>query len=96
MVLTKCFEAIDYPNGDNRIFEVPVNCSYLELQNTVDKAYGGQSMIIQYVDEQEETITIDTDYPLKRCIHFSVKNSMTNSEELTMRLLVTNLNISYF
>lgn len=70
MLLVKCFEADSLPGAlqDNKLFEVPSSVKYLELQDIINKKYGGMPTQLSFIDEQEETITIDSDLVLQKAI----------------------------
>lgn len=50
-MLVKCYEG----DSDNRkLFEVPSNIRYLELQELVNQKFGGQPMQMSYLDEFDD------------------------------------------
>jgi len=70
MIFVKCFEADNLAGQlqDNKLFEVPSSIKYIELQDTINKKYGGVPTQLSYIDEHEEQITIDSDLVLQKAI----------------------------
>ena len=69
-LLVKCYE-VESTGAylhDNKMFEVPSNLRYHELQDHVNKKYGNLMTQLSYIDEQDEQITLDSDLVLKKAV----------------------------
>jgi hypothetical protein len=69
-LLVKCYEVESTGANlhDNKMFEVPSNLRYHELQDHVNKKYGNLMTQLSYIDEQDEQITLDSDLVLKKAV----------------------------
>lgn len=77
------------PNSADRIFEIQSETQYRELQQIVDGKFGVGDTKIQYLDETEQTVLIDSDLVLQKAIKMAINNSYYEGEkEITLRLLV--------
>lgn len=68
ILYVKCFDDEAQLHLDNKLFEVPADIRYIELQEIVNKKYNNSPMLIQYIDEANDKVTIDSDLVLQRAI----------------------------
>jgi hypothetical protein len=55
----------------------------------VNKKYNNQPILIQYVDEYNDAITVDSDLVLSKAIQLATKKAyQMNEKEITLELLV--------
>jgi hypothetical protein len=63
----------------------------------VNKKYNNLPMLISYIDEDEEPVTIDSDMILQKAIRLAIKLSHARGErEVMLRLIVHKLNTCKF
>jgi hypothetical protein len=91
-IIVKTFEADVAYNQDNKLFEMPANIRYKDLQETINKKYNNQPIHISIIDEYEESLTVDSDLVLQKAIQLAIKNSYNQGDkEVTLRLIVHKL-----
>lgn len=99
----RCFSAVDFPNGDNRVLEIRSDISLIELVLQVENRYQMSPITLLYLDENNEQITIDSDMVLKKAVHMAYSQALDKSKAV-LRLIVgvpvtvekTDLDISMF
>eukprot|EP00743_Colponemidia_sp_Colp-15_P006188 GILK01006654.1.p1 GENE.GILK01006654.1~~GILK01006654.1.p1 ORF type:complete len:1082 (+),score=190.54 GILK01006654.1:102-3347(+) len=84
MIEVRCYEASKYPNGDNRVLEVPRGVSLLQLRMLVEERYQVAPLTLQYHDERNEVVTIDHEFIFEKVRLRALR------ETQPMRLLVFN------
>jgi len=68
-ITIKCFSSKNYPNGDNRMFNLTYPHSYKEFHRMVEDKYSYMSpLLILYKDAKGEIVTIDSDFVYKSCL----------------------------
>ena len=99
----RCYSNENFPNGDNRILELPVAVSLMELLLNVillislilsifkiENRYQRSPISLHYIDEYKEQFNIDNDNILKRAIEKSCQESLSTGEKITLKLIIVS------
>eukprot|EP00347_Sterkiella_histriomuscorum_P022084 403331737 len=96
MMLIKTYDNDSYVQ-DNKIFEIPSNIKYKELQELINKKYNNQPIQMAYIDEDNEQITFDSDLVLNKALQLAIKNAYKEqSKETILRIIIHKLSSMYF
>jgi hypothetical protein len=91
-LLIKCVDTETFYNPEIKLFEVPSNIKYKEMQELVNKKYNNTPIKMIYINEQDERITIDSDLVLSKTIQKFIREAYeSNSKEVTVMILVHKL-----
>eukprot|EP00826_Nyctotherus_ovalis_P002734 TRINITY_DN10550_c0_g4_i1.p2 TRINITY_DN10550_c0_g4~~TRINITY_DN10550_c0_g4_i1.p2 ORF type:complete len:454 (-),score=118.84 TRINITY_DN10550_c0_g4_i1:100-1461(-) len=82
-----CFSAMNFPNGDNRIFQARSDTSLIELVMQVENRYRMSPITLTYINEANERVVINSDIALKRAIYDSYKES-ANKGKVIIRFII--------
>mgnify|MGYP001806958753 CR=1 FL=1 len=79
-------------NQDNKMFEVPSDIRYKDLQETVNKKYNNLPIHISILDEYGENLTVDSDLVLSKAKELAIKASYNSGDkDVLLRLLIRKL-----
>jgi len=82
-----CFSQLNFPNGDNRIFQARSDISLIELIIQVENTYKMSPITLTYINEANERLIINSDIALKRSIYDAYKESI-NKGKVIIRLII--------
>jgi len=93
-LLVRCFEV----SGDNRLIEVPSYIRYKDFQEIINKKYDNHPMLIQYIDESGEQVTIDSEFVFEKAKKMAIQVSYYTAatDETELRIVVQKLATVYF
>ncbi len=87
MLEVRCFSAVGFPNGDNRVIETRSDVPLMELVIQVENRYQMSPITLAYIDEANEQITIDSDLVLKKAIHTAYSQALDQTRVI-LRVIV--------
>lgn len=82
-----CFSEVNFPNGNNIIFQTRSDTTLIELIMQVEKRYKMSPVTLTYMNEANERIIINSDLALKRAVYDSYKESL-NKGKLIIRFII--------
>jgi hypothetical protein len=88
-----CFSELNFPKGDNRIFQARSDISLIELIMKVENCYRISTVTLTYFNESNERIMINSDIALKRAIYDAYKDSVNKGKTIIRFIVGLPINI---
>eukprot|EP00357_Protocruzia_adherens_P037097 CAMPEP_0115042168 /NCGR_PEP_ID=MMETSP0216-20121206/46114_1 /TAXON_ID=223996 /ORGANISM="Protocruzia adherens, Strain Boccale" /LENGTH=312 /DNA_ID=CAMNT_0002424249 /DNA_START=304 /DNA_END=1242 /DNA_ORIENTATION=- len=85
----RCFSSVNFPNGDNRVLEISKNLPFSEVKAKVEEKYQFSPLILQYIDDHKEQITIDDERIFRKALKRAQADAYdVQSSTVELRLIV--------